>query len=277
MASRRTAFTLIELLVVISIIALLISLLLPALQQARAVARDTACRSNVRSLNIGLHTYAADNRDRLPYAGYDVTGSDTAIDNRDYPDSGWGAQLNLASEEVFMCPAFNPPNPERVRRTYGVNGNLMPEYHGDWQPGQDWVFWRNFRAGLHEIEDPGTAAIAELWTDAIDEWIQILPDTARYPFVQMHVGHFEGPIYSSSYRWYRRLPHGGHINVGFVDGSGGAVTPDMTDGHGFPEAVTNLPGAGRHIGAFAQRGGRSNGGMGWGNLARSIWTPEAGD
>jgi prepilin-type N-terminal cleavage/methylation domain-containing protein/prepilin-type processing-associated H-X9-DG protein len=57
------AFTLIELLVVISIIALLIALLLPALKQARATARNVQCLSNVRSISLAVHLYAADNKD----------------------------------------------------------------------------------------------------------------------------------------------------------------------------------------------------------------------
>jgi len=73
---RRHGFTLIELLVVISIIALLIGILLPALAAAREVARSAACLSNQRQLGIGVFTYQGD------YDGY-------------YP--GWGVALGSSN------------------------------------------------------------------------------------------------------------------------------------------------------------------------------------
>ncbi len=65
---RRSSlgFTLIELLVVVSIIALLISILLPSLTQARKQAKSVVCLSNLKSLGGGVLTYAADFNDRLP-------------------------------------------------------------------------------------------------------------------------------------------------------------------------------------------------------------------
>ena len=68
-AHRRSAFTLIELLVSISIIAVLMSLILPAVQNAREAGRRTQCLNRVRNLSVALTGFAAAQR-RYPAAGY---------------------------------------------------------------------------------------------------------------------------------------------------------------------------------------------------------------
>jgi prepilin-type N-terminal cleavage/methylation domain-containing protein/prepilin-type processing-associated H-X9-DG protein len=147
---HKAGFSLVELLVSISLIALLMSLLVPGLGRARRQARSMTCMSRVRQLGLAFHAYAHDHDDyALP----------TSIDGRTF----WWGRLNpdavdhtkgtmwpylageLRVQGVYECPAQpygtyglqgkpfgEPDDPKWVTSTYGYNGYFLSPAHSVW-------------------------------------------------------------------------------------------------------------------------------------------------
>jgi len=157
MSSRR-GFTLVELLVVIGIIAVLVSLLLPALNKAREQARTVSCLSNLRQVNIAMIMYADQNKGLMPhwilsYSGVHYTGfralyeakllqgglpqSYTSVDGAVIPSAITLPVLRCPSEQV---DALTSPSDFRVgvqlqsgRSRSGATGDFFSRYPFEWK------------------------------------------------------------------------------------------------------------------------------------------------
>jgi len=231
MKQNKAGFTLIELLVVIAIIAILASLLLPALARAKSQARSIQCMSNKKQLITAMHVYCTDSNDRLPI-NYDYHDDGTTFFNTAPWCAGWmdwtTSQQNTNIQylisptvasfgpyaakqvDIYWCPTdFFLSSSQHAQgwyhrvRSVAMDAALGdgPKYNFGWTPS----FW--WAKKMSDIGKPGPS---DCWA-FIDEHPDSIDDSILYT----------NPYETNGNGTFTELPaanHNGGCGISFVDG-----------------------------------------------------------
>ena len=235
---RNPGFTLIELLVVVSIIALLIALLLPALREARGVAEQTACQSNMRQIGLAMAMYIQENNEYMTGAYVDgVPVSNPAADGpawdhwlaaqiMGYDGINFNRPKDGGRPDVILCPSDEKDAPKKQEPVYGSFGLHWRVAKPNWdQPaGQKDGGYVKWTTGF--VDDPRTG-------DGRASELGVVFETGRYSHPIPYYANY------SFYMWEFRHPAAGvGGNILFADFHVEGQAADPTGGS--TETVYNL-------------------------------------
>lgn len=211
-------FTLVELLVVIGIIALLISILLPALNKARQSAQAVACASNLRQIGMGFEMYGNAQKQWYPMdvGVYDWTWPDSSVVTLWYAYvsqyMGWNGNTSLTGfvyPRVLDCPSYD--------RTVDVQWSSTSANWTYVSYGYNYTYF-----GYYAFSAPSTQSRTFRRTQIKQPSDKIVVSDALYMLIY--------PVLPSTYPLQPR--HSGRCNVLFADGHVTSMTPTEMIGSG---------------------------------------------
>jgi len=221
---QPTAFTLIELLVVISIIALLVAMLLPALQSARDAAQSVRCLANLRQAGIALTSYGGDHDAQLPSVVQDLhLGFSYLVADRDVQAANEAIAMGLAynldyftDKQMVYCPGRPRSNTLLAGRT-GLGGIDHPQ-------------WGEPRIDSGNLTSSYFAAHAGARTDGTDDLTRVHHLDRSSPDQPLIMDYWGSELNEDASVWVAqgatRHTHGDGLNIARFDGSASFLRDD---------------------------------------------------